>query len=74
MVCGGELAAQHLHQHASDSAEEASAKAAGRLGVPGPGGSVTGRVQRAVHGVDLATNAGPVSILQDPAGPTGTGL
>lgn len=61
-------------QYASDSAEEASAQAAGRLGFSGPGGSVSGRVQRAVHGVDLATDAGPVSILQDPAGPTGAGL
>lgn len=52
-----------LHQYASDSAEEASAQAAGRLGFSGPGGSVSSRMQRAVYGVDLATNAGPVSIL-----------
>lgn len=50
-------------QHASDSAEEASAQAAGRLGFSGPGGSVSGRMQRAVYGVDLATDAGPVAVL-----------
>lgn len=62
MVCGGEQQ-RSLHQHASDSAEEASAQAAGRLGVTGPAGSVSGRMQRAVHGVDLATDPGLVSVL-----------
>lgn len=61
-------------QHASHSAEEESAQAAGLLGFSGPGGSVPGRLQRAVHGVDLETNAGPVSVLQDPAGPNRAGL
>ena len=49
--------------NASDSAEEASAQTAGRLGFSGPGGSVSGRMQRAVYGVDLATDAGPLSVL-----------
>lgn len=31
-------------------------------------------MQRAVYGVDFATDAGPVSVLQDPAGPTRAGL
>lgn len=75
MVCGGEWAicCAECSKHAADSAEEASAQAAGRLGFPGPSGSVSGRLQRAVHGVDLATDAGPVSVLPDPAGPTRAG-
>ncbi|CAK6952947.1 tumor necrosis factor ligand superfamily member 12 [Scomber scombrus] len=43
------------------------------MGFSGSGGSVSGRMQRAVHGVDLATDARPVAVLQDPAGPTGAG-
>lgn len=63
-----------MHEHASNSAEETSAQATGRLGFSGRGGFDARRLQRAVYGVDLATDAGPVQVLQDSAGPTGTGL
>lgn len=56
-------------KHAAGSAEEESAQTAARLGC-----AVPGRVQRAVHGVDLETDAGPVPVLPGPAGPTRAGL
>lgn len=55
-------------KHAAGSAEEESAQTAGRLGRP-----VSGRVQRALHGLDLETDAGPVPVLPGPAGQTRAG-
>lgn len=70
----GRSSAARAPKHASDSAAEASAQAARPVGFSGSAGSVSGRMQRTVHGVDLATDEGPVPVLQDPAGPTGAGL
>ena len=67
------IAAAVCTNYATNSAEETSAQGSGGLGFPGPGGPVARRVQRAVHGVDLATDAGPVPVLQNPAGSAGAG-